>query len=474
MTRRTKIVATIGPASDSPDQLRALIEAGIDVARLGFAHGTVDDQLARLRRVRDAAKVCGRHIGVLADLPGPKVRTGPLPEGGVFLAEDDVVALAPGGDPGSATRIAIEYPSLLEDVREGDDVWLGDGAVRLTVERISDWAAHATVTHGGRIQGRPGVHLPAERMRIDVPTERDLELLEVVSQAGVDFAAVSFVRGADDMRRARAAAPDGLMLVAKIETRAACDNLDGIIDVADAVMVARGDLGVECPIEEIPHLQKQIIRTCVAYGRPVITATQVLESMVHAPMPTRAEATDVANAVFDGTDALMLSGETAIGHNPVAAVRAMARIAARAEIEADYLQWGGRLGRLQRQAELDEQLLLTAAMTHAAWQAIHDAGATAVLCCTRSGTTARAMARFRPSARLLGVTPDERTARQLALTWGAIPITVPELASNDEMLSCAIEAAKAEGHVESGDVVALLTGVPGGAGIDALRLVRVH
>jgi len=474
VARRTKIVATIGPASDSPEVLRDLIAGGMNVARLGFAHGTVAEQLDRFARIREVAADAGRHVGVLADLPGPKIRAGTFPDEGVYFREGDELRLVPGDGPSSFDVVHVDYPTLSDDLDVGDEVALGDGAARIVITDRRHDGLVAEVLHGARVQGRPGVHLPVTRTRAEVPTPEDLDLLEIITDAGFDFVAISFVRSAADIERARKATDgSGLMLVAKIETQGALGDLDGIIETSDAVMVARGDLGVECDLAEIPHLQKRIIRQCVAFGRPVITATQMLESMIHAPSPTRAEATDVANAVFDGTDALMLSGETAIGHDPALTVRTMAHIAQRAEDEADYVAWGGRLGKLQRQAELDAELSLTAAMTHAAWRAAADAGAQAIICCTRSGTTARAVARFRPLPHLLGLTTSERTARQLSLTWGARSVLMDDAGSPDAMAAAAIAAACAHGHVNTGDVVAVLTGVPGGTGIDSLRIVRV-
>jgi pyruvate kinase len=304
----------------------------------------------------------------------------------------------------------------------------------------------------------------------------------VVAPAGVDFIAVSFVRRADDIRQVREAVaaatsgPDHPLLVAKIETRAAVEDLEPILDVTDAVMVARGDLGTEFPIEEVPHLQKRIVRLCVEWGRPVITATQMLESMINSPMPTRAEVSDVANAVFDGTDAVMLSGETAIGRDPAHVVRTMARIVRRAEREADYVAWGGRLGRMQRQTPLPEALAITGATTHAAWSAAVELDAKAVLCSTRSGLTARAMARFRPPCPLVGCSHNGQTVRQLALSWGVAPIQVDVYQTTDEMVWYSVEAAVKHGFAATGDVLVVLAGAPEDEvpTTDVLRIVRVR
>jgi pyruvate kinase len=478
--RRTKIVATLGPASDSPERIGALLEAGVDVVRLNLSHGTVEEHLHRLALVRDMSVASQRTVAVLADLPGPKVRSGEFPDGGSFLAEGDAVKLVPGDGPSSHHLIHVEYPTLLDDLDVGDRVVLGDGAIQLVVTgRESTPTAgvvHTRVVTGGRAQGRPGVHIPAERLRLTAPTEHDLALAAAMGAAGVDFLAVSFVRSADDIRRVReVVARSGVQLVAKIETAPAIAAIDDICEAADVVMVARGDLGIECPLEDLPHLQKRVIRHCVEAGVPVITATQMLESMIQSPSPTRAEVTDVANAVFDGTDALMLSAETAIGHDPALVVRTMAGIAARAEREAQYSQWGTRLGRVQRRYWPSGPSRITLAVTHAAWQAAMDLEVAAILCCTRSGRTVRAMSRFRPEARLVGLSPDPVTVRQMAVSWGVVPLQVDTYASTDELVWFAVERALQAGIIVHGDTVVVLAGAPDrpSAATDVLRVVHV-
>jgi pyruvate kinase len=298
-----------------------------------------------------------------------------------------------------------------------------------------------------------------------------------MAEAGVDFLAVSFVRGPADIDQVRlVVTPWNTRLVAKIETRGAIEHLDGICARADAVMVARGDLGIECPLEDVPHLQKRIVRACVEAGVPVITATQMLESMTNAPLPTRAEVSDVANAVFDGTDAVMLSGETAIGHHPSLVVRTMASIAERAEVEADYAHWATRLGRVQRRSWPEGPERITYAITHAAWQAAADADVSAILCCTRSGRTARAMARFRPTARLVGLSPDPASVRALCLSWGVEPMEVDRYETTDDLVWFAVQRVVGEGMVNAGDHVLVLAGAPDGstgAATDVLRFVRI-
>ncbi len=480
METRTKIVATLGPASEAPDVLDAMIRAGVDVVRLNLSHGTIDEHIARLHAVRAAAQRTGAVVAVLADLPGPKVRTGQLPPGGVVLVPDTTLALVPGDGPSGVGRFEVDYPSLLDDVVVGDRVMIGDGAISLSVEEVGSDGVTVRVITGGTTQGRPGVHIPAERLRMRTPTPEDLVMAVRMAAEGADFLAVSFVRAASDLVEVRAAVEAaGLLcphLVAKIETMPAIEALEEIAAVSDAVMVARGDLGIECPLEDVPHLQKRIIRHCVEVGVPVITATQMLESMIAAPAPTRAEVSDIANAVFDGTDALMLSGETAIGHDPVGVVSAMARIAGRAEVEASYSAWGSRLGRVQRRHGSGAPDRITMAITHAAGLAAADAGAAAILCCTQSGRTARAMARFRPTPVLVGLSPDVRTVRTMALSWGVRSLQVDTYSSTDEMVWFAVEQAVSRGLVERGQVVLVLAGAPdrvGDAATDVLRLVEV-
>jgi pyruvate kinase len=480
-TRRTKIVATIGPASDDPKTLRALVEAGMDMARLSLAHGPVEATLDRIERVRAAAADCNRSIGVLADLPGPKIRAASFVEGGVYLEVGDVVSLAPSepGDRSDARRIAVDHAPLLTEIRAGDRVALGDGGVLLLIESVDGDRATASVQSTGRLEGRPGVNLPPERVSIATPTPDDLRSLERLTEAEVDAVAVSFVRDHRDVRTVkRAAGPDGPMVVAKIETPSAVADIERVIAEADGVMVARGDLGVRCAFEDVPHFQKRIIRVGVAYARPVITATQMLESMIHAPTPTRAEVSDVANAVFDGTSAVMLSAETAIGRDPVNVVRTMSRIALRAERDFDYHGWGNRLGRqqIEEHSTAGPAAKITAAISSAAWRAAAEIDAAAIIACTNSGATARAISRFRPTAPILAATPSPRTARMLSVAWGITPMIVDAQASTDEIVWFAVQAAAQRGHVAPNDVVAVLVGSPiePAATTDVLRLVRVH
>jgi pyruvate kinase len=478
MNSRTKIVATLGPASSDRLVLEELIRCGVDVVRLNLSHGSLDEHITRLADVRAIADEVGRTVAVLADLPGPKVRSAPFPQGGVDLVPGEEIELVAGEAGSTRTRVEVEYPTLCTDIHVGDRVVIGDGAISLTVLHADALSVRCVVVTGGRVQGRPGIHLPSERLRLTTPTDEDLVYARKMAEAGADFLAVSFVRTAADLRKVRDAVSQWpVRLVAKIETIAAVDALADIIAEADAVMVARGDLGIECPLEDVPHLQKRIVRSCVEAGVPVVTATQVMESMITSPSPTRAEVSDIANAVFDGTDALMLSAETAVGIDPAAVVATMGRVAARAEAEASYRQWATRLGRHQFTAADDTADRITMAITSAASLAADDAGVAAILCCTQSGRTARAMARFRPTARLVGLSPDIGTVRSLALSWGVVALAVDTYHTTDELVWHAVESAVRADLVAAGDTVLVLAGAPdrpSGASTDVLRIVRVQ
>ena len=476
MPRRTKIVATIGPASDDPVVIRRMIDAGADVFRIGLAHGSLGDAIDRYRRIRAVAAESGRNVGILADLPGPKVRLAEFATGGAVLPVGADLELVPGAETSSLTSLGVDYGDLLADLHPGDNLALGDGTVRLQVTSVDRLSARAVVTHGGKVQGRPGLHVPSDRLGLATPTAEDLYKLDAFVEEGVDMVAVSFVRSAHDIRRVGTEpSPRGPLIVAKIETRAAVENLDGIIEASGAVMVARGDLGIEMGIEELPHIQKRIIRECIAYGRPVITATQMLESMITAGTPTRAEVSDVANAIFDGSSAVMLSAESAIGVDPVNSVATMARVADRADTEFDFDGWAHRLRAIRRIHSSDSDGRLTDAITGAAWRAATEIGAAAIIAISETGFTVRSIARFRPAMPILGFTANDRTARQLALSWGCTPIHDPEVANYDDLMNSLVIAARDGGHVRSGDTVAVISGSQHNRAkaTDQMRLVRV-
>ena len=474
MNRRTKIVATIGPASEDEATLRAMIRAGMDVARLGLAHNTIDEGLERFHRIRKVSEEEGRRVGILVDLPGPKVRAGNFGETGVDVPTGSSIELRVGEAGSSADVIEVDYEFLMRDIQVGDRVTIGDGGAVLEVTDKKADKMLANVVAGSTLRGRPGVHIPSDRLQIPTPTPEDFVALDAFVDAGVDMVAVSFVRSAHDMRRVGTEPhPRGPLLVAKIETRAAVDNLPGIIEASGAVMVARGDLGNECSLEDLPHLQKDIIRQCIAGGRPVITATQMLESMVTSLAPTRAETSDVANAVFDGSSAVMLSGETAVGADPTNVVRTMSRIARRADEEMDYPGWARRLAEM-RMTDRSESTSVTDAMTMAAWRATQELGVQNVLCISGSGFTVRSMARFRPEANILGFSVNEATVQQLTLSWGTTPMLMGKGGTNEEMVAEAMRLAKSAGHIRPGELVGVLAGSDSRAqATNVLRIERV-
>ena len=475
MHRRTKIVATIGPASEDESTLRHMIHAGMDVARIGLAHGTIDEGLERFHRIRTVARDEGARVGILVDLPGPKVRAASFGEAGVELPTGHSVELRPGTAESTSATIEVDYEGLLTDMQLGDRLTVGDGGAILEINDKATDKLLATVVHGGKLRGRPGIHVPSDRLQMATPTDADFQALDAFVDAGVDMIAISFVRSAHDIRRVGTEPhPRGPLLIAKIETRAAVENLPGIIEAAGAIMVARGDLGNECSLEDLPHLQKQIIRDCIAGGRPVITATQMLESMVTSPAPTRAEASDVANAVFDGSSAVMLSGETAVGIDPVNVVRTMSRIARRADEEMDHEAWAQHLADLRMTDENAGAASVTDAMTMATWRATQELGIDNVLCISGSGFTVRSIARFRPEAQILGFSVNEATVQQLTLSWGTTPMLIAERESNEDMVKEAVRHAKAEGLIRSGESVAVLAGSDSRSrSTNVLRIERV-
>ena len=460
-TRRTRIVATVGPASDKPAQLDALIAAGADVFRISASHDSVDVVRTRVAAVRAAAARTGTEVAVMVDLCGPKLRCIP-PSEPIELIEGETWMVV-SGLPGVRPRtLGSTIPSEAWDhIPVGTTLALGDGAVQFqTMARDGDGML-CRVSANGILRGRPGLHIPSDLLKMDSPTAEDLKVVEACMEIDVDAIAVSFVRSAADVQRVKELAP-GKLIVAKIETAVAVTNLDTVIAAADAVMVARGDLGLEFPLSEIPFLQRRIIRAATAAARPVITATQMLESMVSAKVPTRAEAADVANAILDGTSAVMLSGETAIGVNPEAAVRTMAEFAARADQD------------VVPRTELPLPLTgdsITAPVTHAVSEAAHrvayQTGAVAVVGLTDSGFTARALSRWRSPLPLIAATRSERTVRQLRFSWGVSAIRVKS-AETDDVL---VELVSANVLPPDAPVV-VVSGVPGGRASDTVRVRR--
>ncbi|MBC7329827.1 pyruvate kinase [bacterium] len=453
--RKTKIVATIGPASEKPEVLRLLIEAGMDVARLNFAHGTYEEHRERIKNTRRIASEFGKPVAILQDLPGPKLRIGELAsEEGLVLEEGAIVNLILAEK--AEKDIPIPIPPIFSALKEGNRVLLADGNIQLEVLKPGKERIECQVIAGGTLLSHQGINLPGVSLPISSITEEDIKHLNFGIDMGVDWVALSFVRSAKDIKRLRQLMlrrGDYIPIIAKIEKQEAVQNIEEICREADGIMVARGDLGLEIPLEEVPAQQKNIIRLANKLGKPCIVATQMLESMVRNPRPTRAEVTDVANAILDGADAVMLSEETTIGKYPVEAVKIMHRIAERTERFIEQRNFFA-----QRLSEKVEST--TDAIAISACQIAENLSAKAIITVTSSGYTARMVSRYRPSIPIIAITPEQKTLRRLPLVWGVYPCFRPYYESTDEMLSNSIEAAKESGLVKDGDVVVLTGGVP--------------
>ena len=448
---RTKVVCTIGPSSSSPEMMRALMGAGLDVARINFSHGTHDEHAARIADIRRLALELGRPVAVLGDLQGPRIRVGhldapvTLDEGAeLVLAHESVVR---------AGELPVTYDALASDVTVGARILLDDGLLELEVLAVEGGRVRARVVHGGLLKSHKGMNLPGVQVSAPALTEKDRADIEFAVAQDLDYLALSFVRRPADMDELRALVPKGMLLIAKIEKDSALHDIDAILKVSDAVMVARGDLGVELPFEEVPIAQKRIIALANRYGRPVITATQMLESMIEHPRPTRAEASDVANAIFDGTDAVMLSAETAAGAHPRLAVEAMVRIAR--EAERHPVPRGQGADRVEPGHAGVEETIAGATVT-----AVRLLGAVAVIVLTKSGFSARIVAARRPDVPIVVLTDQARTYRQLALVWGVVPVLVPHCDSYDEMAAAARRVVVEMGIARTGERVVITAGVP--------------
>jgi pyruvate kinase len=449
---RTKIVCTLGPASSDRDAVCSLLKAGMNVARLNFSHGTHEQHAARIQTIRAVADEFAAPLAILGDLQGPRIRIGEL-AATIQLEDGGDVVLAPEGAAG-AGQIPVTYENMATDVHVGDRILIADGLIELVVLDVAPPRVHARVLHGGPLSSHKGINLPGVHVSVPSITEKDREDVAFAVDQGLDFLALSFVRRAQDIAELRAMIPSEMLIVAKIEKDVALNNIESIVRVVDAVMVARGDLGVELPFEEVPFAQKRIITLCNRLGRPVITATQMLESMIANPRPTRAEASDVANAILDGTDAVMLSAETATGQYPRLAVEAMARIVL--EIESHPAP----RGRDERILARDGVVSTEQAIAAASAAAVRMLGAPAIIVFTKSGATARVIASHRPNVPILVLTDADRTFRQLALVWGVIPELVPHCDTYEDMLRFALEAVKRRGLARPGDRVVVTAGVP--------------
>jgi pyruvate kinase len=468
--RRTKIVATLGPASSSQEAITALIEAGVNVFRLNFSHGSRDMHRNNIELIRRESERLGLPVGVLQDLQGPKIRAGTFAEGRVLLEVGKRFRLSCDDDsPGDQDRVGVTYKGLCSDVKVGDTLLLDDGRLALQVTAIKGRVIETEVTLGGVLSNNKGINIPGADLSIPALTDKDVEDLLFGAELDVDWVAISFVRSRDDLLLARhylARAGSSAKLMAKIEKPGAVQRFDEILSEVDGVMVARGDLGVEMPPERVPLIQKRLIRACVEAGKPVVTATQMLESMIQNPTPTRAEASDVANAIYDGTDAVMLSAETAVGSYPLDAVRMMDRIARSVEADESY------------QSSMREQYpspteTTADAVSLGACQMAFNLGANLIVTFTSSGTTAQRVSRNRPAAPILAITPSQRSFRHLSVVWGVIPHRSDEIHSTDEMVTVAIDAIHELGLALEESRFVITAGVPFGMR-GTTNLIRVE
>ena len=467
--RRTKIVGTLGPASHTSARIRELVVAGLDVARLNFSHGTHDEHRAALEMVRAAAREVGRPVGVLQDLQGPKIRTGAIAHPPLRLTVGAPFTITTLPFSGTGQSVSTTFTELPRDVKPGDHILLSDGAVELVVESTTPTDVRTRVVRGGDIGSHTGINLPGISVSAPSLTEKDVDDLQFGLSIGVDFIALSFVRSPEDVLRAKEvirAAGKSTPVIAKLEKPEAIKHLEGIVEVADGVMVARGDLGVELSPEQVPVVQKEIIAAANRRAIPVITATQMLESMVHNPRPTRAEASDVANAIFDGTDAVMLSAETAIGEYPVEAVTIMAKIAAEADSHFDDFGLN--------EPPVIEPLPFAQVIAEATNTAARRLHARAIVARTRTGFTARLVSKHRPPAPIVAVTPDPDIARQLTLLWGVFPEVVPNVGRLDDLVKRIDHGELGNHFIGNGDVVILSASSAGSPQAGETNTLELH
>ena len=455
--RKTKIICTLGPAVDDEEMIRTLIRTGMDAARFNFSHGSHPEHLARLNKLKGVRDSMSRPVATILDTKGPEIRIKAFDTKSVALEAGDTFTLTTRDIVGSRERVSVTYPQLHQELSPGQEILIDDGLVAIRVEKIVDRDIICTVENGGTLSANKSINIPGVHIHLPALTDKDVEDIRFGVENDFDFIAASFVRQASDVQAVRevlhACGGDDVKIIAKIENQEGLDNIDEIMQAADGIMVARGDLGVEIPASKVPVLQKQIIRKGLQAGKPVITATQMLDSMMRNPRPTRAEVSDVANAVFDGTSCVMLSGETAGGKYPIEALSAMVDIVSEAEHSIHY--W--------RQFEKNRVVPasnINDAITHTCCLTAKDLNATAILAATNSGHTAQMISRFRPACPVAALTMHEKVRRQLAICWGVIPFLTGEVNSTDRIFSLSVEVALKERLVHNGDTVVITAGVP--------------
>ena len=468
--RKTKIVCTLGPATNNPETLGKMVEAGMDVARINFSHGVYEEHEKTIELFKTVTKKIGRPVALLLDTKGPEIRVSTFQDGYVDLVEGEEVVFTARDIESTAKEIAISYKGLPNDVVPGDRILIDDGLICCRVLRTTKEDITCVIENGGRVSNRKSINVPDVSIKMPYISPKDEEDLKFGIAHDVDFVAASFTRTASDLLEVRKILDDNggnqIRIIAKIENREGVDNIDEIISVSDGIMVARGDMGVEIPLEELPSIQKMLIKKCFMAGKVAITATQLLDSMIRNPRPTRAETTDVANAVYDGTSALMLSGETAIGKYPVEAVETMSKIALRTENAIDY-----------KKRFSNNVFTFTSntadAICHATCTTAHDLGASAIIAVTKSGQTARMLSRFRPKCPIIATVISEKTRRQLALSWGVMPCPCQEKKTTDDLFQHVVEIALKTKLVTIGDLVVIAAGIPVGLSGNT-NVLKVH
>ena len=454
--KRTKIVCTLGPASEKEEVLRELMKSGLNVCRMNFSHGSHEEHKGRMDLVKKLREELGQPTAILLDTKGPEIRTGQFDVPEVFLEEGQTFTVTMKDVMGNKDMCTVSYKGLANDVKAGDTILIDDGLVGLTVKSVEGNKVHCVVNNTGLVGTHKGVNVPGVSIKLPALTAKDEADLKFGCEIGVTMIAASFIRKAADVVAIRELlnknGGEHIMICSKIENQEGVDNIDSILEVSDAIMVARGDLGVEIPIEKVPAVQKMIIEKCNAVGKPVITATQMLDSMIRNPRPTRAEVSDVANAILDGTDAIMLSGESANGTYPVEAVQTMSRIATETEKQLDY-----EIAVSQAKKHIPA---IGGVISRAACNAANELQASAIISSTQSGATARRISQCRPECPIIAVTPCEKVAKSLAFSWGVYPIVADRVESTDEMMDKSVEIAEKNGFVNKGETVVIAAGVP--------------
>ena len=468
--RKTKIICTLGPASESEEVIRELMLAGMNVARLNFSHGTHEEQRGKLERVKRVREELGLPVALLLDTKGPEIRTGEFEKGKVELKKGQTFVLTTEDVLGNEGKVSITYKNLVKDVQEGDSILIDDGLIGLKVVKVTEKEIICSVENGGTVSNKKGINVPGVELKMPFISKKDKDDILFAVKEGFDYIAASFTRTADDILEIRRILEENncnfIKIIAKVENDQGIKNVDEILRVADGIMIARGDMGVEIPLEEVPSIQKKLIRKAFETGKPIITATQMLDSMMKNPRPTRAETSDVANAIYQGTSAIMLSGETASGQYPVEALKTMVKIALRTEADIDYDE------RFKRRS-IEDRTDITNAVSHATCTTAVDLHASAIITVTKSGRTVGMVAKHHPGCMIIGCCMDDYVCRQLNLYWGVQPLLLPKEDDADALFNSAVAAAEEAGLVSRGDLTVLTAGVPLGV-TGTTNLIKVQ